>query len=49
MSPSRLGIMRIALGVFVGNFLCLLISIVLNACLFFGLGAFGFSFDRLFR
>ncbi len=49
MSPSRLSIMRIALGVFVGNFLCLLISIILNACLLFGLQATGFSIERLLR
>ncbi len=49
MGSSHLSIMRIALGVFVGNFLCLLISIVLNACLFFGLSAFGLSLGNLPR
>ncbi len=49
MGSSQPSMMRIALGVFVGNFLCLLISIVLSACLTFGLGAFGFSLGNLPR
>ncbi len=50
MNPSSVSISRIALGVFVGNFLCMLISIVLSFCLSFGLSAVGvFSLDRLMR
>ncbi len=49
MVPSRLSIWRIALGVFVGNILCVLITLVLYACLFFGMMMFGVSADRLFR
>ncbi len=43
MSPSPVSVSRIALGVFVGNFLCMLISLILGACLSFGLSALGMS------
>ncbi len=43
MSPSPVSISRIALGVFVGNFLCMLISLILGACLSFGFSALGVS------
>jgi hypothetical protein len=49
MVPSRLSIWRIAAGVFIGNILCLLISLVLYACVFAGMSVFGVSLSRLLR
>jgi hypothetical protein len=49
MVPSRLSVSRIAMGVFVGNLLCMLISFLLFACTSFGMTAFGFSLERFMR
>ena len=49
MVPSRLSMGRIALGVFIGNFLCMLISVLLYACMLVGLSVFGVSLSRLLR